>query len=201
MQSCHSYPVLLTVKNTGTLNWSSKNGVVLIAASSNGFTFDPSKYPVPEGVVVHPGESYTFPVTINVPCPMQNGTYLLRFMLAYTIKTKTGPVEIRFGDKLTDNVIVGTPVETVGSSEVKMGVKAFAPATTVSGISTGFAPRQYTTTFSSPVVNRSAITPLSGSHVGTGRDLLKQYTPVNARVIRNFNAVTGLLWIGLIQAE
>ncbi len=75
MQSCHSYTVSLTVKNTGTVNWSSVNGVVLVSSSTNGFTFDPSRYRIPEGVVVHPGDSYTFPVTINVPCPMSNGTY------------------------------------------------------------------------------------------------------------------------------
>ena len=71
---------------------------------------------------------------------------------------KTGPngVEIPFGDVLTDNVYVGTPVATVGSSGVKMGVKAFAPATTISGISTGYVPRQYTTTIPGALVNRSA---------------------------------------------
>ena len=65
MQSCHSYPVLLTLKNTGTRNWSSTNGVVLVSSSPDGFTFDPSRYPIPVGVVIRPGGSYTFPVTIT----------------------------------------------------------------------------------------------------------------------------------------
>ena len=108
MESCHSYTVGMTVKNTGTMNWTSANGVVLISSSSNGFTFDPSRCPIPPGVVVQPGESYTFPVTINVPCPMKDGTYQLRFRMAYTVQTKSGPVEVSFGDTLTDSVTVGT---------------------------------------------------------------------------------------------
>ncbi|MEI6293989.1 MAG: NosD domain-containing protein [Methanomicrobiales archaeon] len=112
MQPCNSYNVLLTVKNTGTLNWSSANGVYLASSSTNGFTFDPSKYPIPAGVVVHPGDSYTFPVTINVPCPMNSGTYPLRFSLFYTLQTREGPVTLPFGEALIDNVNVGTTTAT-----------------------------------------------------------------------------------------
>ena len=119
MQSCHSYTVGVTVKNTGTMNWTSANGVVLIPSSSNGFTFDPSRCRIPPGVVVQPGQSYTFPVTINVPCPMKDGTYTLRFKMAYTVQTKSGPVEVPFGDSLTDSVTVGAS----SKSGVKIGSK------------------------------------------------------------------------------
>ena len=78
---------------------------------------------IPPGVVVQPGQSYTFPVKINVPCPMKDGTYQLRFRMAYTVQTKSGPVEVSFGDSLTDSVTVGAS----STSGVKMGVKAFAP--------------------------------------------------------------------------
>ena len=150
--------------------------------------------------MVHPGDSYTFPVTINVPCPMNTGTYKLNFRLLYTAPNG---VEIPFGDVLTDNVNVGST--TVGLSGVKTGVKAFAPATTISGIPTGYVPRQYTTTIPGALVNRSASvtgpSTVAGYSPGTGRDFVKQYNPVNAMVIRNFNAGTGLLWIGLLQDE
>jgi hypothetical protein len=42
---------------------------------------------------------------------------------------------------------------------------------------------------------------MAGYSPGISRDVVKQYNPVNAMVIRNFNAVTGLLWIGLLQIE
>jgi hypothetical protein len=202
VQSCHSYPVLLTLKNTGTRKWSSTNGVVLVSSSPDGFTFDPSRYPIPEGVVVRPGGSYTFPVTIHVPCPINNGTYKLSFRLLYTLPNG---VEIPFGDVLTDNVYVATPVATVGSSGMKMGVKAFAPATTISVIPTGYTPRHYTATIPKDVVNRSASATVPSTVVGYGpginRDFVKQYNPVNTRVIWNFNAVTGLLWVSIIPTE
>ena len=186
MQPCNSYNVLLTVKNTGTLNWSSANGVYLASSSTNGFTFDPSKYPIPAGVVVHPGDSYTFPVTINVPCPMNSGTYPLRFSLFYTLQTREGPVTLPFGEALIDNVNVGTTTAT--SSGVKMGVKTFIPSSTNSGVSTGSALRQFPTIIPRPDVTSQAINPVTRYYAGTSRDI------INKTVVRNFNAITGLLW-------
>jgi len=134
-----------------------------------------------------------------VPCSMESGTYPLSFSLADTIQTRSGPITIPFGEVLKDNVNVGTPTLTVGSSEMKMGLKAPVPSTTFAGISTGYTPRQFTTTIPGAVVNRSAIAPISsamaGYHAGTSRGF------VNATVIRNFNSMTGLLWTGLIPAQ
>ncbi len=179
MQSCHSYNVGVTVKNTGTLNWSSANGVVLIPSSSNGFTFDPARCIIPEGIVVHPGESYTFPVRITVPCPMKDGTYQLRFRMAYTVQTKSGPVEVSFGDVLADSVTVG--VTTVGSSGVKAGVKIITPSGTITGTS-----GRFTTIVPGPVVKSPAISPASGYYSGYSGN------PANATATRNFYPVTGL---------
>ncbi len=190
MESCHSYTVGLTVKNTGTLNWSSANGVVLISSSSNGFTFDPSRYPIPAGVVVQPGDSYTFPVTITVPCPMKDGTYQLRFRMAYTVQTKSGPVEVSFGDTLTDSV-------TVGAAGVKMGLKTLTPASTIS--STSPAPRQFTTTIPGPVVKSQTIIPVSSTAPRYISNSVN--TPISGMVVRNFDTVTGLLWTMFLPDE
>ena len=185
MEACHSYTVGLTVKNTGTMNWSFANGVVLVPSSSNGFTFDPSRYRIPEGVVVHPGDSYTFPVTINVPCPMNNGTYQLRFKMAYTVQTKSGPVEIPFGDSLAESVTVGTS-STTG---VKSGMKAITQSSTISGSSTGSVSRQFTTVI--PNTEVSSLTTAHGYLAGS------RTNTVTTTAFRNFNAITGLLWYSL----
>ena len=180
MQSCHSYTVGLTVKNTGHMNWSSANGVVLIPSSSNGFTFDPSRCPIPDGVVVHPGDTYTFPVKINVPCPMKNGTYQLRFRMAYTVQTKSGPVEVSFGEVLADSVNVGaTPV---ASSGIKVGVKSITPSNTITG-----TPGRFTTIVPGSAIKSPAITQSSGYYSGYSGNT------GNTTVIRNFYPVTGLL--------
>jgi parallel beta-helix repeat protein len=186
VQSCHSYNVSLTVKNTGTMNWSSASGVVLISSSSNGFTFDPSRYPIPVGVVVRPGGSYTFPVTINVPCPMNNGTYQLRFKMAHTVQTKDGPVEIPFGDSLTDSVTVGSS----SASGVKGGVKAFTPYGTNTESS-----GQFTT--GNPGKGFSGQTTATAPGNFTGMN----GSGVTKIVTRNFNVITGLLWAGFLPAE
>ena len=179
MQSCHSYNVGLTVKNTGTMTWSSTNGVVLIPSSSDGFTFDPSRCSLPDGVVVHPGDSYTFPVKINVPCPMKNGTYQLRFRMAYTVQTKSGPVEVSFGEALADSVNIGTT--TVASSGIKAGVKSITPSNTITGTS-----GRFTTIVPGSAIKSPAITQSSGYYSGYSRNT------ANATATRNFYPVTGL---------
>jgi hypothetical protein len=140
-------------------------------------TFEPSRCPIPPGVVVHPGDSYTFPVTITVPCPMKDGTYQLRFRMAYTLQTKSGPVEITFGDTLTDSVTVGAT--TVGSS----GVKALTPASMITGSS-----GRFTKSIHGTVVESTATPIESGYYAGISRSTL------NGVISRNFLPVTGLFW-------
>jgi hypothetical protein len=182
MESCHSYTVGLTVKNSGTMNWSSANGVMLISSSSNGFTFDPSRCQIPPGVVVQPGQSYTFPVKITVPCPVNDGTYQLRFKMAYTVQTKSGPVEVPFGDSLTDSV-------TVGASS-KSGVKSFAPTTTIPGSS-----GRFTTSIPNIADISPATTVAPGYYAGIRRNIL------NGTAARNFLPVSGLLWTIFVPDE
>jgi hypothetical protein len=170
------------VKNTGTMNWSSANSVVLVSSSPDGFTFDPSRCTIPAGVVVKPGQSYTFPVTINVPCPMADGTYQLRFRVAHTVQTRDGPVEIPFGDSLTDSV-------TVGASS-KSGVKSFVPTTTIPGSS-----GRFTTSIPNIADIRPAITITPGYYAGISRSTL------NGTVARNFLPVTGFLWTIFVPDE
>jgi hypothetical protein len=133
---------------------------MLVSTSQDGFSFNPSPCPIPMGVVVAPGGTYTFPVVITVPNLMQNGTYQLRFSLANTLQTRTGPVTIPFGEPMTFNVNVGT-LTTTGQ---KMGMKAFTLSSTPSASS----PRQFTTV----------------------KPTVKQNKLANATVIRNFNVIT-----------
>ena len=186
MESCHSYTVGMTVKNTGTINWTSANGVVLISSSSNGFTFDPSRCQIPPGVLVQPGLSYTFPVTINAPCPMADGTYQLRFKMSYTVPTKSGPVEVPFGDSLTDSVTVGAS----SKSGVKSGGKSFAPTTTIPGSS-----GRFTTSIPNRADIRPATAVAPGYYAGISMNIL------NGTIGRNFLPVTGLLWTVFVPDE
>ena len=87
---------------------------------------------------------------------MKSGTYQLRFRMAYTVQTKSGPVEVSFGDTLADSVTVGTT--TVASSGVKMGVKTFTPASTITGVSTSPAQGRFTTIIPGTGVSSPAIT-------------------------------------------
>ena len=119
MKSCGSYDnVTVTFENTGTIAWSSQNNVMCLAESNDGFTIIPSPNPIPSDVVVNPGQSYTFPFTINVPCPMKNGTYDMRFWLVYTLNSTEGKKLIPFGDVLTDSVNVSTPGTAVAASGI-----------------------------------------------------------------------------------
>ncbi len=128
MMSCHSYQVNVRVENTGTVNWTSKNGVFLSPSSADGFTFVPPKYWLPENVVVKPGQSYTFPFTINVPCPMKNGTYNLSFVMMYTVTSESGAtVHVPFGERYQYTVTVATPASSVASSGVSKFIKSGTP--------------------------------------------------------------------------
>ena len=137
---------------------------------------------------MQPGQSYTFPVKITVPCPMNNGTYQLRFKTAHTVQTKDGPVEIPFGDPLTYSVNVGTT--TVASSGVKIGVKTFTPSGTYSGVPERFTRGNPGTGFS----GQTTATVLM-YHVRSSTDT------ATTTVFRNFNPITGLLWTILLPEE
>jgi hypothetical protein len=118
---------------------------------------------------------------------MKDGTYPLRFRMAYTLQTMSGPVEITFGDSLADSVTVGAT--TVGSPGVKSGVKSFAPTTTIPGSS-----GRFTTGTSGSVVSSQA--PAAPGY----------FTRINGNVVtttvsRNFLPVTGLLWTVFLPVE
>jgi hypothetical protein len=103
--------------------------------------------------------------------------------MAYTLQTKSGPVEVPFGDSMTYSV-------TVGSSGEKSGVKSFAPTTTIPGSSGRFTTSIPNIAGISPV---PTITP--GYYAGINRNIL------NGTVARNFLPVTGLLWTIFVPDE
>jgi hypothetical protein len=114
---------------------------------------------------------------------MKDGTYQLRFRMAYIVQTKSGPVEVPFGDTLTYSV-------TVGSSGVKMGVKAFTSPSTIPGSSARF-----TTSIPNITDIRPATTIAPGYYAGISRSTL------NGTVARNFLPLTGLLWTVFVPDE
>ena len=142
VQPCHSYDVTVTVKNTGTLNWTSANMVNLVPSSVDGITFTPNPVPIPDGVVIQPGQEWTFPLTINIPCSMMSDYSKLRFKLAYTMQTKSGPVIVPFGDTLSVSVDVGASAtkglkigeKTVGASSASTPGIKYTVLTQESGI-------------------------------------------------------------------
>jgi hypothetical protein len=106
--------------------------------------------------------------------------------MAYTLQTKSGPVEITFGDSLAENVTVGTSP----SSGVKSGLKSFAPTRTITGSS-----GRFTTSIPDIADISPATTVAPGYYPGISRNIL------NGTVARNFLPVTGLLWTVFPPAE
>ena len=128
--SCGSFDISITVKNTGSTAWSSSNGVVLQASSPDGLTFSPSKIPVPEGVVVATDESWTFPVTVQVPCTMNGGSGRITFRMA---REAPGGVDMPFGETFSKEVTISTP--TLRSAETDTGDKVMERLRVFPGVS------------------------------------------------------------------
>jgi len=218
MQPCSSYNVKLTVKNTGTRNWSTQNGVFLLALSHDGFTFDPTRNPIPEGVVVKPGGSYTFPLTINVPCPMKNGTYKLNFRLLYTLPNGD---EIPFGQVLNANVSIANPTANVASSGQKGLVKSPLSGTITASNPTTFSTRDYPETGTTgtgrqfintipqkPVISQVSLYPatMMQPDVQKKPSLLAQAVTssqlqANKTLSSRFPLISTLMWVGILQDQ
>lgn len=128
--SCGSYDTSVTVKNTGSTGWSSTDGVLLQASSPDGLTISPSKIPVPEGVVIAPDESWTFPVTVQVPCSLNSGSGRITFRMA---REAVGGVDMPFGETFT-KVITVSP-QTARSAEAVSGGKVMERLTVFPGVS------------------------------------------------------------------
>jgi len=124
-------------------------------------------------------------VTITVPCPMKDGTYQLQFKMFYTVQTKSGQVEVPFGDSLAESVTVGTTKAV--SPGVKLGVKAFTPSSS--------SPRQFTAVIPGSVVGSQEATAMPVYYTGSNR------VQVTTTVTRNFNSIMGLLWTVLLLEE
>ncbi|MEI6293367.1 MAG: NosD domain-containing protein, partial [Methanomicrobiales archaeon] len=196
MAPCNSYNVMLTVENIGTLNWSKQNGVILNASSTNGFTFNPKISPIPDGVVVHPGDSITFPLTINTPCPMKNGTYNLTFFMEFTVTSLTGvKTLVPFDEKYIYSVTIVNPSSTVGTtSQVKSATsKVIIPqnmevVNTHSYLTSTAAGKDTLYRVNNPVAQVN--TPVTTSFYQSANTLAKKF-PLGS----------SLFWISLFQGE
>jgi hypothetical protein len=53
--------ISITVTNNGMVHWNSPTGLSLDAFPTDAQLFSPQKIPLPEGVTVGPGQSFTYP--------------------------------------------------------------------------------------------------------------------------------------------
>ena len=210
MNPCESRDVTITFQNNGTVAWTHEKGVVLIPKSNCGISIIPQHVELERGIVVYPGDFYTFNFTITAPCTNIPCNMTSRISRYATSKSSGIP----FGDISSELVVV--------SDQQKQVVKVL-PLNTTKDRSSFTMSKEYTrnTTFPvyseqrfvtlpAPAVNTSAVAPYEyiskpstkvGYSTVFGRDLVKQYNPVNSSVIRNFNILTSLLWASCPPTE
>ncbi|MEI6293105.1 MAG: NosD domain-containing protein, partial [Methanomicrobiales archaeon] len=116
MSPCESRNVSITFKNNGTETWTQV--VELIPQSNCGIQFIPQRVGIERGVVVNPGENYTFNFTIIAPCANTTCNITAR-MSRYAYGNYQG---IKFGDTAWEVVTV--------SDQVKQAVKGIPVNTT-----------------------------------------------------------------------
>jgi hypothetical protein len=202
------------------------NWVFLQPSSGDGFTFESPKYWHPEGVVVKPGQSYTFPLTVIVLCPMKNGTYNLSFVMEYTATSPSGATaNVPFGERYQYTVTVATPSTTVASSGLSKFIKTGTPKAIIpQNVETGnvmtglsadserkFTTRAQVTPAKSPLVTTSfsqVTTKSTDSQVASlinwfienpskDRNIITQ----NNTLVSRFPLISGLFRLGLFQDE
>ncbi|MCX6700534.1 MAG: right-handed parallel beta-helix repeat-containing protein, partial [Methanomicrobiales archaeon] len=146
LNPCESRNVSITFENNGTVAWSNEKGVVLVPQSNCGITIIPKPVELERGVVVNPGEDYTFNYTIIAPCT--NTTCNLTARMS---RYATGKFQgIKFGD--TAWKIVGV------SDQQKHVAKALPVNTTKASISlVSFKESVRNTTFP-PFVSQRVVT-------------------------------------------
>ncbi|AFC99382.1 Subtilisin-like serine proteases (peptidase S8 family) [Methanocella conradii HZ254] len=79
----YSYPVSITMKNTGNMPWSSNNGVYLGAVgdgSSDAAKFSPIRIAMSPSANVLPGQNYTWNFNVTAPAA---GTYKPKYQLVW----------------------------------------------------------------------------------------------------------------------
>ena len=70
MNAGQSYPVSITMKNTGSMTWDETNRIRLGGVGDGtgvAAEFGPARIGIPEGTSVRPGAQYTFTFTMTAP--------------------------------------------------------------------------------------------------------------------------------------
>jgi len=68
MEAGQTYPVTISFRNTGLVNWAEgREHYGLVLESGEGFTIDPSFILIPEGMVVTSGQSHNFACIVQAP--------------------------------------------------------------------------------------------------------------------------------------
>jgi hypothetical protein len=80
MRAGSSYYVNLTVTNTGNVDWTERD-MFRLGALGDAAKFDEARLYIPSGVVVHPGESYTF--RFSMTAPATSGTYYPSYQMVW----------------------------------------------------------------------------------------------------------------------
>jgi hypothetical protein len=115
--------VSITFENNGTVAWSNEKGVVLVPQSNCGITIIPQPVELERGVVVNPGEDYTFNYTIIAPCT--NTTCNLTARMS---RYATGKFQgIKFGDTAWKIVEVSDQQKHVAKAPPVNATKASIP--------------------------------------------------------------------------
>lgn len=100
MTAGYQYKVSVTVKNTGTMNWTRADKTWLGGvggATGNASKFGGYKYYIARGVTVCPGDTYTFNFTMTAPKNI--GTYNVSYRMVQDGR-------LWFGDTLTNTITV-----------------------------------------------------------------------------------------------
>jgi parallel beta-helix repeat protein len=132
-----SYPVTLTMMNTGTMTWNEASMIRLGNANADAYTFklpDVGGYRVslPAGTSVAPGESYTFSWTVTAPTTV--GTYTPTYQMVWDGHQW-------FGQKASQTLVVTVPavnalVVSISIPSTMVGGQSYPVTVTMKNIGT-----------------------------------------------------------------
>ena len=110
-QPGQSTQISFTYQNKSEFGWSAydKVGLLVHLKDANGNVVETITIPVPEGVTIEPGQSYTF--TKDIPIPSTPGTYIL----TATLEHMGGNTPLTFGQQFQQTINVETGGKTMNS--------------------------------------------------------------------------------------
>lgn len=101
MTAGSSYPVNITLRNTGEINWTGKVTGIVLGGRANAALFGPNRVAFAKGTNTNPGKRVTFNLTLTAPATP--GTYTLRYRM---MKDRAPGLPYWFGQPLIHRVRV-----------------------------------------------------------------------------------------------